>query len=89
MRGPDEATEMLVVGAIKALAEEVGTSLSSRALSLGRPSRHTLARVEKRLATAVYLSVVRDMRDNCVEWIVLMIDHGKRSGIENFVKLII
>ena len=89
MRGLDEATEMLIAGVIKTLTEEVGMPLLSRALSLGRPSRRTLARAEKRLAADVYLSVVRETKNDCVEWIALMVDHGKRSGIEYFVKLII
>ena len=59
MRGSDEATEMLVAGTIKALAEEVSLPLFNRALSLGCPSRHTLAQGDKRLAADVYTAVVK------------------------------
>ena len=34
------------------------------------------------------MSVVQDLKNDDVTWIALMVDHGKRSGIEHFVKII-
>ena len=93
MNGSDEAAEMGIASVFEGLAEEVGLPLSSSALSFGCPSRRTLARAEKRLAVDVYLSAVRDIQkdfgDDEPIYISLMVDHGKRSGIEHFVKLIV
>ena len=88
MRGSDEATELLIAGTVKALAEEVGMLLPSLNLSHGCPSRRTLARGEKRLAVDVLLSVVQEIIDDGAEYMSLMVDHGKRSGIEHFVKIL-
>ena len=88
MRGSDEAATMLIAGVIKGLAEELNLPLSSSALSHGVPSQRTLARGEKRLAADVYLSVVEDIKRDNPQYIGLMVDHGKRSGIEHFVKII-
>ena len=49
MRGSDKVSEMLIAGVIKGLAVELNLPLSSRTLSLGLPSRRTLAPEDERL----------------------------------------
>ena len=89
MRGSDEGMELIIAGVVKGLADEVGLPLTNLSLSYGCPSRHTLARGDKRLAADVLISVAKDIKNNNVKWIAFMVDHGKRSGIEHFVKIII
>jgi len=89
MRGSDEGMEMIIAGVVKGLAHEVGLPISEQALACGCPSRKTLARNEKRLAADCYAAVVQDIKKDGTKWISLMVDHGKRSGIEHFVKIIL
>ena len=86
MRGLDEGMEMIIVGVIKGLAEEVGFPLDNIALSRGCPSRRTLARGDKRLAVDAVVLLVRYLQRDNVEDIKFMVDHGKQGGIEHFVK---
>ena len=88
MRGSDKGTEMLIAGTIKGLAEEVGLGIPSVSLARGCPSRRTLARGEKRLSADCLVSVVEDIKRDNAKWVALMVDHGKRSGIEHFVKML-
>ena len=89
MRGSDEGAEMIIAGVIKGLADEVGFSLNKDDLARGCPSRKTLARSEKRLAADCYVSVVEQLKKDNAKWVALMVDHGKRSGIEHFVKILV
>ena len=89
MRGSDEAATMIIAGVIKGLAEELKLPLSSQALSYGCPSRRTLARGDARIAADVLLLIVRDIKREKVQWISIMTDHGKRSGVEHFIKIIL
>ena len=89
MRGSDEGAELTIAGVIKGLADEVGFPLTEDELAHGCPSRKTLARCEKRLAADCYVSVVEELKKSGVKCVALMVDHGKRSGIEHFVKILI
>ena len=75
---------MIVAGVVKGLADEVGLPIPAQALARGCPSRKTLARNEKRLAADCYVAVVQDIKKDGAKWVSLMVDHGKRSGIEHF-----
>ena len=88
MQGSDEATEMIIAGTIKALCEETGVPLNSDVLSLGCPSRRTLARGDARLAADVLMLVAQEIQRDGAQYLALMTDHGKRSGIEHFVKML-
>ena len=89
MKGSDEGTVMVILGTIKGLAEEVGLQLPSVSLARGCPSRKTLARGDKRLAADCLVSVVENVKRDNAKWVGLMVDHGKRSGIEHFVKMLV
>ena len=80
---------MLISGVIKGLAEELDMPLNNRALAKGCPSRRTISRAEKRLAGACLIHTVKEIKKDKAEWIALVVDHGKRNGIEQFVKLVI
>ena len=86
MQGSDEGSEVIIAGTLKGLAEEVGLPLSNAKLTLGCPSRRTLARSERRPAADVMVSVVQDMLHDDVQCLSLMV--GKRSGIESVVKIL-
>ena len=89
MKGSDEGTVMVILGTIKGLAEEVGLQLPSVSLARGCPSRKTLAWGDKRLAADCLVPVVEEIKRDNVKWVGLMADHGKRSGIEHFVKMLV
>ena len=61
-KASDEGAELIIVGVVKGLADEVDFSLSKDALARGCPSRKTLARSKKRLAADCYVSVVEELR---------------------------
>ena len=86
-RGLDKGIKLIVAGFIKGLFKEIGLPLSNIALAYGCLSCRTLARVDKRLTADVLISVVQDLKSNNVTWIALMVDHGKRNGIEHFVEI--
>ena len=89
MRGSDEGMELIITGVIKGLADEVGFSLKTLALSHRCPRLRTFARGDKRLAADILVLVVRDLQKDNVEDIAFMVDHGKRSGSEHYVKIIV
>ena len=76
MRRSDEGMEMMIAGTIKGLADEVEFPLSKEALAKGCPSQKTITCNEK-------------MKKDGAKWVGLMVNRGKRSGIEHFVKIMI
>lgn len=89
MRGSEEGAEAIIAVTVKGLAEECGLRLCNAQLALGCPSCQTLARNKRRLIADVLVSVVQEMLRDGVQCIGLMVDHGKRSGIECFVKMLV
>jgi len=88
MGGSDEGMEMLIGGVLKALFHDIGFNISNEILSKGCPSRRTIARIEYRLCADCYFHAVSQMKKDGVKYIFLIVDHGKRNGIEHFVKLV-
>lgn len=88
MGGSDEGMEMLIAGVLKALFYDIGFELDSKSLGAGVPSRRTIARQEKKLMVDCLLHAVREMTNDQIKYLFLIVDHGKRNGIEHFVKLV-
>ena len=89
MWGSHEGAKAIIVSTLKSLAEEVELPLCNTQLALGCPSRRTLAWNKRRLGADALVSVVQDMLCDGVQCLSLMADHGKRSGIEHVVKILI
>jgi hypothetical protein len=81
--------EIIIGVFVKSLADEVELPLTNLSLSYGCTSRRILAHGNKRLTADVLVVVTMDIQNDNVKWIAFMVDHGKRSGIEHFVKIIL
>eukprot|EP00984_Skeletonema_dohrnii_P034508 scaffold33580_cov171-Skeletonema_dohrnii-CCMP3373.AAC.1 len=86
----DEAIEMIIAGWTKALFHEVGLDelITADMISKGIPSKTTLRRLEFRLAADCIVSRIQEMVDDNATSFALITDHGKRAGMEHFVKLL-
>ena len=63
--------------------------LTNKTLAYECPSWVTISRNEKRLAALSIIALVKELQYDKVEWTGMMVDLGKRNGIEHFVNLII
>ena len=88
MGGSDEGMEMLIAGVLKALCHDIGFKVDSKKLGKVVPSRRTIARQEKNLMVDCLLHAVQEMTKDQIKYLFLIVDHGKRNGIEHFVKLV-
>jgi len=87
--GSDEATEMIIAGTLKAFFHEIGFNITSSQLSKGCPSRDTIKRAELNLAVDVVIQVLNEIKDNDVQCISIMVDHGHRAGQDHLVIIIV
>ena len=88
----DEATEMMAVGWTKALLHQLGISdkdISAADIAKGCPSRRTNVRSEASLAADCMIVVLQEIIDDEAKHFALITDHGKRSGLEHFVKILV
>eukprot|EP00984_Skeletonema_dohrnii_P024558 scaffold13695_cov129-Skeletonema_dohrnii-CCMP3373.AAC.1 len=88
MGGSDEGMEMLIAGVLKALCHDIGFKVDSTKMGKVVPSRRTIARQEKNLMVDCLLHAVQEMTKDQIKYLFLIVDHGKRNGIEHFVKLV-
>jgi len=70
------------------LCYDIGYKIKEGQLGKVVPSRKTLARQEKNLAVDCLIHAVQEMKEDDVKYLFLIVDHGKRNGIEHFVKLV-
>ena len=85
----DEAVEMIIAGWTKALFHQVGLDdISARDIANGLPSKSLLARLEVRLAADCLATRLMEIIDDGATFFALVTDHGKRAGMEHFVKLL-
>lgn len=87
--GSDEATEMIIAGTLKAFFHEIGFNITSSQLSKGCPSRDTIKRAKLNLAVDVVIQVLNEIKDNDVNCISIMVDHGHRAGQDHLVIIIV
>ena len=86
--GSDEATEMIIAGAYKALFHQIGFRCGAENLGRGCPSQRTIARSELNLATDTLLKVIQEMKDDDARFVGIITDHGHRGGQDHFVVVI-
>ena len=85
----DEATEMIIIGWTKALLKELGIKdIDASSIANGCPSRRTV-RNGARLAADCMILVLQEIIDDEAKHFALITDHGKRAGLEHFVKILV
>ena len=84
----DESTEMMIVGWTKALLQELGVdNIDASSIAKGCPSRRTLVRYEASLAADCMITVLQEIMEDGAKHFAIITDHGKRGGLEHFVKI--
>ena len=58
-------------------------------IAFGCPSQRTIARWDKKLAVRCIFSVVQEMKADEAKYLAILCDHGKRNGIEHYVKIFV
>lgn len=85
----DQGTEMIQAGTIAALVKELHIDISAEGIGKGLWSGTTNVRAEERLAAECLLVVLDEIREDGATNFALMSDHGKRNGLEHFVKILV
>jgi hypothetical protein len=94
----DYGIQSIIFGTLKAVTEEIGLDLSNDELASGTPDVTSLKNWEFSVASGCMASVIREITidaeymkekyDKKLQ-ISLVTDHGNRSGVDHFVKMII
>lgn len=87
-----EFTETILVTWTKAILEQLGiddADIDAASIAKGCPGRKTIANHEANLAADCMVVVMQEIIDDGAEHFCLITDHGKRSGLEHFVKLLV
>ena len=84
----DEALIMIMAGTTKALFYELGINITDQQIAKAFPSRATISDMETEVAVDCVLRTCQEMKEDGVQKIGLMTDHGHRKGQDHFVKII-
>lgn len=87
-----EFTETILVTWTKAILEQLGIDddeIDAASIAKGCPGRKTIANHEANLAADCMVVIMQEIMDDGAKHFCLITDHGKRSGLEHFVKLLV
>ena len=86
--GSDEALEMIIAMACKALFHMIGLDISHSNLAKGCQSCRTISRYELNLAAECVMKVILDIKEDGVKEVGVIMDHGHHVKQDHFVNII-